>query len=560
MRHLNYFASAVFIILLSLPTINAQIEWTYVYDKNTRTSINSVFLTENDQILMNLNYGLSCPNNRIVAFNLEGNHEWTFSESYSSLGANLRLVKSFDGAIYSVGFHGEEDYVSGEEHLSIHKINFEGDVEMKKDIPWNLNQFDHMIPCGFDWHKEWGFIVVDCFFGNLVRLDQEANLLEVIALGEKTNDVIFVEQDRFIIIQNEIISLIDATGQIINNHSLSSKIQSSGKKDESFYFISKDSIFIFDENLNHVKAVSHDPNYTVISTQLIGDEFYSLSKKNDSVFIHTLENEAWSITHTSPIVFNPSDFLISDDLVIIAGNVGGQMAMYAINKNSSDLNYFFPDLELLDVELIDLVLNTTNIPVYDEDVIESLSFTPGLWLKNKGQFPIYSFGLHANQPGGFNCAIPHYYRFHENVVIEPGETKFIEAQRYSTHGDHRMNLEICFSLKAPNADIEIIRSNNSHCVDITISAIDKADEPIHNIQIYPNPVADWLVIDMSSANFSESKITLTVTDMLGKEVFRSSLPTGIKEKIDVSKLANGIYIVKFHQNGAPIEKHIFVKN
>lgn len=560
MRYLDYFSSTALIFLLSVSTINAQIEWTYVYDNNTRTSINSALMTENGKLIMNLSYGLSCPNNRILGFSSEGTHEWTFSETSSTLGADLSLVQTFDGTLYSVGFHGEEDYTSGEEHLSVHKINFDGEVEMKREIPWNLNQYDHMIPCGFDWHMDWGFIIVDCYVGNLVRLDQDANLLEVIELGQRTDNVFFADQDKFIIIQNQTIRLIDGSGHILSNHTLSSKVQSAGKMGDNFYFISRDAISFFDEELNLVKDVALDPDFNVISTQLINEKFYSLSKDENNLFLHVLEDESWDLVHTSPMVFNPEEFLISDNLLVLIGNVAGQMAMYAISKNSSDLNYVFPDLELLDVEMIDLEISKTNIPVYEDDVIESLSFTPGLWLKNNSPFPVTSFGLHANKPGGFNCARPHYYELNEDIVIESGEAIFVETNRYFTHGDHRTSLEICFTIKAPNGDIEIIRSNNTHCVDISTTGIDEKEGLDQNIQIFPNPVSDWLVIDMSSANLSDHELNLTVVDMLGKEVFNSTLINGNKEKINVSSFANGVYIIKLHRNGMTIKKQIFVKN
>ncbi|HTO35279.1 MAG TPA: T9SS type A sorting domain-containing protein [Flavobacterium sp.] len=83
--------------------------------------------------------------------------------------------------------------------------------------------------------------------------------------------------------------------------------------------------------------------------------------------------------------------------------------------------------------------------------------------------------------------------------------------------------------------IRLVRNAN-----LSTNHIDKSD-----IKIYPNPVQDILNIESQ-----ETVLSVEVFDLLGKKILVSKDKT-----IDVSKLKNGIYLLKINtENGVLTEK------
>ncbi|GAA3586052.1 S8 family serine peptidase [Snuella lapsa] len=68
------------------------------------------------------------------------------------------------------------------------------------------------------------------------------------------------------------------------------------------------------------------------------------------------------------------------------------------------------------------------------------------------------------------------------------------------------------------------------------------NDGLENLFIYPNPVEAFLFVKTVEDNFP---ITISLFDILGKQVLQSTL-SAPNDSLDVSTLANGIYIVRLH--------------
>jgi len=75
-------------------------------------------------------------------------------------------------------------------------------------------------------------------------------------------------------------------------------------------------------------------------------------------------------------------------------------------------------------------------------------------------------------------------------------------------------------------------------------------------QVYPNPAANELVVDMGTANDANG---YQVMDMTGRMLAQGSLD-GTRTTIDVNRLVAGTYLLKVYKDGAAYGETLFVKN
>ncbi len=72
------------------------------------------------------------------------------------------------------------------------------------------------------------------------------------------------------------------------------------------------------------------------------------------------------------------------------------------------------------------------------------------------------------------------------------------------------------------------------------------------IRIYPNPARDIVIVETGFENL----VDITIYDLLGKQVM-SEVLTG--NRLDVSSLNSGIYLLKVSQNNASVVKRLIIK-
>ena len=71
--------------------------------------------------------------------------------------------------------------------------------------------------------------------------------------------------------------------------------------------------------------------------------------------------------------------------------------------------------------------------------------------------------------------------------------------------------------------------------------------------IYPNPVSNGYVNVTSTANGAK---TVSVYDVLGKQIINTAISS---DKLNVSELTSGVYIMKISQNGILSTKKLVIK-
>lgn len=90
------------------------------------------------------------------------------------------------------------------------------------------------------------------------------------------------------------------------------------------------------------------------------------------------------------------------------------------------------------------------------------------------------------------------------------------------------------------------------------STIGIAEHDIANITIYPVPVKNELVLTTSDELLKYTKVV--IRNAFGKIEYSNAIPTGSKDlKIDVSKLASGVYYIKMYNSNNELTHLRFTK-
>jgi hypothetical protein len=74
------------------------------------------------------------------------------------------------------------------------------------------------------------------------------------------------------------------------------------------------------------------------------------------------------------------------------------------------------------------------------------------------------------------------------------------------------------------------------------------------VAIYPNPVTDNLIVDLSTV--ANEDVTIEIYDLSGKLLVKENNQNGSLISIDISNLSNGFYQIKLLSSTAQIMKRI----
>lgn len=133
----------------------------------------------------------------------------------------------------------------------------------------------------------------------------------------------------------------------------------------------------------------------------------------------------------------------------------------------------------------------------------------------------------------------------------PEVTGYFVQHTYTTLGIYNVTLHLegeCTGLiidKARTVDVFSVQGGNGGT-----SVIDLKNQ--NDLLLYPNPSADWVMIDNKSAHAMKN---ITAYNVLGQKVYEAKADSSNKHKIDISGLASGVYSVRIETaDGSLIRK------
>ncbi len=197
---------------------------------------------------------------------------------------------------------------------------------------------------------------------------------------------------------------------------------------------------------------------------------------------------------------------------------------------------------------------TLIIPEYDIAIIDITFLQQGgrlaltALLTNYGNTPITTFDLEVQIGQSIN------FTEHVEELIEPGELVYYALDPDFQYVPGRILPYTCMTVSNPNGvgDDELDLENNSMCI-----GLDK--ERVTFIAPFPNPVSDVLYLEFVLPRHGDMEIAFV--DAEGREIMGRTytLEQGYSRvEVDVSGLAEGVYLVRYRFDGEEEVERIVV--
>ena len=143
-------------------------------------------------------------------------------------------------------------------------------------------------------------------------------------------------------------------------------------------------------------------------------------------------------------------------------------------------------------------------------------------------------------------------KLHVLSAVTPTEPTMPEATNTGSTGTTISAIAFRQSSNIPALAIDGVRVATSWTDIMNNSTLSTEDVSNTEFSIYPNPATNGFVNITTSSN---AAINVSVYDVIGKQVLSQT----INNRLDVSNLKTGVYILQLNQNGATTTKKLVIK-
>lgn len=287
----------------------------------------------------------------------------------------------------------------------------------------------------------------------------------------------------------------------------------------------------------------------------IGEDNFEATSNNNT-FVSCTDTSGivvWA-EHLQSSRVRPTDMLIFNDQLVVSGFFKETLLIQQTTLNSSGNS----DAVLLSFDLDGNLVRTKRFGGVDGDAIENLTLIGegllgvGGWSQSE-TFTVDGFNFlnpdlnppHVNTNTFFAVCDTTFtitcFNYLESTFESAGFMEHVSADTVFLVGSYVSDLPIADTTLLTNGVSTFIAKTCMGCDDLIRLEVPNSSEPDDiALTLTPNPATENINIAISSALFN--KATVFMTDILGKEVYRSDL-TAQTSDINISHLPKGIYTV-----------------
>jgi hypothetical protein len=376
---------------------------------------------------------------------------------------------------------------------------------------------------------------------NLFHIDTLGNIFQSHLLGSGTNFYtkrnFSFQQDKILASYNNSLYLLNDTLALLQQQSLSSAIiklefDATGN---SWALLENGDLISFDANLNIINTI----NLVNISTNINSVNWFTIDNPENRLYYGGYATGQPFIKSLELSTFN--QFQNANNILVTATQ---------ISNASGTLTYQQP-----------------TAPVYGF----SYQFDVAATIKNTGNTIVQKVFLNCSQPiGNYICNPPYLCKQFTNLNLQPGDSINLSIGIYADYGLYipinnvpnpytRSNL--CVWPSSPN-DTWIHDSLQYHCQNVEISTligvtVNELDQLNVAINIAPNPASDQINITLPN-NYTPHQIA--ILNITGTSIVNYTNSTNSLFTIDVSNLANGIYLLQLNDGNQLVRKRFIKTN
>ena len=552
------------LFLLSF-TSYSQPQWTKVHNwssdgfrfTNKSTYIDNALLGDTLLLITGRVNMTSCSPSSLLAYDSDGNYLWSKRTLEKwNVGGYHELVKTLDDYIYTVGYPHPDDHKDLYHSLIFSVIDKNGEV-VYQDFYKRENGYAGLLtPESMDVHKQNGFILSTHwgpwpYKGAVFRADTTGEFLWMKGYDFVIREVLFSGADSFILRSEDYLYKADAQGMLTDSTAMIEPAIEMYYENDTVYLLYPNRLVTYDANLRIMDTLIHSDDIVFQNIKSFGNIIWLMGLNEDEIFMLSIDGYQLTDTLNFDLYVDKPDFLVAGEQFIFMGNSpSGQITLYSYNINVEPDAYPWPDIELIDFDISNIVLNYVE---YGEITFaRDFDFDATLTIRNNGSETINSIDVFSLRSGGFNCYFQYYYRNFTDLSIPPSGEIIIDFGRSNEFDIPREANEICFEILAPDAMLERNTDNNVLCKSFTEVLV----EPIQDkekISLYPNPVYDILYFEGTDMTQFE------LLDTNGKILIQQKAHEG-QNSLDVSGLSPGVYFFRQIHKGLPHTTKIIKAN
>ncbi len=271
-----------------------------------------------------------------------------------------------------------------------------------------------------------------------------------------------------------------------------------------------------------------------------GDTIFALTKSSSEppkykMLLNPSFQELYSSSITTPSLIPKRIFLHNSGVIIASDGHSYKVPSY------TNYDQFFASFNIgprrgnfncsADVELLAAVQDSIRTDTLNGHYIQT-SLRPAIQVRNNGPL-LTSLALNCLLRPRICGSYFYQYKF-TNLSIPAGQTQWLVPDDFIPLNEGSLGKELCFHLTVPNSEIDNNQTDNSSCFIVT--SIKKKSIEAVTVILAPNPVQNELHI--------ESEYPLTALEVLSLQGQLLHLKSNDLHSIDLSDLAEGIYLLK----------------
>ncbi len=308
-----------------------------------------------------------------------------------------------------------------------------------------------------------------------------AFISSVIANLEEINSLVGLENDAFLVVENDKLKQVDTSGNVLFENTFNNPLKYLSVHNNQFYFISGDSIVVLDSSFSNTVYTTLPNSHSPQKIKIINDQIFISASDGSNTFIYSMQSTSeFQLLHSIPHSVNLNDFLsISfDHLYDFDQYHVTFVEPYALTEFSSIryLDYSFNNNEQFerfgtDAGIVDIEIINTRVTYFEETFVMSIWVDAKVCVQNFGDNPIQRIRINDFHSASVWCYFNAYSEEFLDLNILPGDTAWIfcsnlytSSSFYSTSSNgNPLNREICAYTSHPNNIVDLNVSNDEGC-------------------------------------------------------------------------------------------------
>lgn len=555
----------VFLLATSIYSKAQSVNWYKVHDQNLKIIVSDLIVTPDSGIVISMVNGgyfnfNSATSSIIVKYDYFGNKKWE-KEFDDFAITDLSVVNNhIIGSAYNILV---PDIIGYYDSLKIFKLDMHGNEIVNKNIITAYNSC-----CRFAMHYLNENGTLNLYTYNKVW-NLNANFDTISTYSIKNFEMlnkIEINKGKTFVYGFARVSTVNSEWNFNKTINFNEWVNNFYLTNDTIYAVTNQNIIRIDTNLNILDTINFMSTYA---------EMFKIERQNNSLLLFGYnQNDQLLIKQCNlqfglikeflidnPFIVNPigehrfNSIAVGQNTFYLTSETNKMCLLTSISQESPIIN-----IENIDISIEDVSLSIDSVSYLSNHCggtsISGVYFSTEIVIKNNSNNSVNNFKLFSinNQSNQFFSGPQILIDQVINRTIAPNDTIVFKLNNKYAEIYLSTYFEFCVEASLPNGLLDPSFEDNKMCK--TETGLGLEENAKLNFSIFPSPAKDYLHIEFK--NNLQNQSTIEIINVLGTTVEKVNV-YGNTNKIDVSKLNEGIYLIRIINNGKLLGTKKFVK-